>query len=413
MKLTQVEKTDAIIDYLKKNELINLNIIGKIENNEALPIYTDDAESPSGVLVKSGYMHFLYTESDEFINTVIQELMQEGFYGFAGLDKPLAEKIKASQIVHWSNPCSIYAYTKDSVDLVEGDYDLRPIALEDAKIVDEFYEYRNDHSLLDIQKDIEMRPSSAVYINDEPVCWVLVHEDNSMGIMYTMEEHRRKGLAEVVSRDLTRRMLEIKQTPYLQIVDGNVKSHGLAQKCGFEKVGDCEWFGIITGNPKEIRDDGLNMLKVFESAYNRPLFESEVDQAEVNYFMMHWKTDDQNGEYTVRVLNSEKDKESFATWANLLSKGSRVKVAGAKMEAWLIEHSGQAVGAALMMKHGEEDHYMFDFSVDHDEHAIKSMEALIAEAKKAQSYYVCSLLPGSRAGELEKYGFKTCGSINV
>lgn len=413
MKLTQVQKSDAIINYLKQNELINLNIIGKIENNTELPIFTDDSESPSGVLVKSGYMHFLYTESDDFINAVIDQHMKEGFFGFAGIDKSLSEKIKRTQTVHWCNPCSIYAYTSDTAEPVPGDYDLRPIALEDAKIVDAFYEYRNDNSLSDIQKDIKLRPSSAVYVDDEPVCWVLVHEDNSMGIMYTKEEHRRKGLAEVVSRDLTRRILENNQTPYLQIVDGNVKSHGLAQKCGFEKVGDCEWFGIITGNPKEIRDDGEKMLKLFESAYKRPLFSPEVGQTEVNYFMMFWKKDTPDQGYKVRVLNPDKDSESLEKWANILRSRSGVSKPSADMEAWVIEHSGDIVGAALMKKNGEEDHFMFDFAVVHDDHADLSMNALVEEVQKAKSYFICTLVPASEIGSYERFNFRSCGMLDI
>ncbi len=67
MKLIQVEKSDTLIDYLKQDEIINLNIIGKIENGSEYPIFTDDPNNPSGVLVKSGYMHFLYTESEALL----------------------------------------------------------------------------------------------------------------------------------------------------------------------------------------------------------------------------------------------------------------------------------------------------------------------------------------------------------
>ncbi len=42
MKLIQVQKSDEILEYLKLNNIINLNIIGKIENNSELPIYTDN-----------------------------------------------------------------------------------------------------------------------------------------------------------------------------------------------------------------------------------------------------------------------------------------------------------------------------------------------------------------------------------
>lgn len=46
-----------------------------------------------------------------------------------------------------------------------------------------------------IKKDIQNRPSSAIYNDNEIASWVLVHNDNSMGIMYTKDEYRNKGYA--------------------------------------------------------------------------------------------------------------------------------------------------------------------------------------------------------------------------
>ena len=82
--------------------------------------------------------------------------------------------------------------------------------------------------------------------------WLLVHEDDSLGIMYTLEEHRRKGYAEVVTRDLVRKQLAAGRTPFLQIRDDNGMSPGLALKCGFVKEGNCDWFGLMTGMPREV-----------------------------------------------------------------------------------------------------------------------------------------------------------------
>lgn len=93
MKLIQVQKkSDEILEYLKLNNIINLNIIGKIENNSELPIYTDNPKKPNGVLVISGYMHYLYTESDAFIDAVLNQHMKRLFFRIFGLDIKIAEK---------------------------------------------------------------------------------------------------------------------------------------------------------------------------------------------------------------------------------------------------------------------------------------------------------------------------------
>lgn len=407
MKLMQVEKSDVILNYLMENHIINLNILGKIENNSDLPIYTDDLVNPSGVLVKSGYMHYLYTQSDEFIDAVLDQHMKVGFYGFSGLDIRIAEKIKAKNILHWSNRCSIYSYNKPSVELVEGEYDLRPIAFEDAKTVDEFYEYRNDNSLIAIQNDIKYRPSSAVYVDGEPVCWVLVHEDNSMGIMYTKEAHRRKGLAEVVSRDLTKRILDKGHIPYLQIVDGNVKSHGLAQKCGYEKYGDCEWFGVITGHPKEIAESAHEVLKAFEAAYGRQRFESSKE-LEIEYFIMQRLEEVEEG-YTVRTLSESDD---FEKWSGLMKVCCGVARPSTTMSAWQIELNGDFVGAALMEEANDVESYMMhalEISADADMKGV--IHSIMNKVKEDNRYFVCTVVEKDKCDEYERASFISNGPI--
>ena len=67
-----------------------------------------------------------------------------------------------------------------------------------------------------------------------------------MGIMYTIEKARRKGYAEEVSLVLMDKMLRLGKTPFIQIVETNQMSPGLAKKCGFVKAGKCSWMGIET-----------------------------------------------------------------------------------------------------------------------------------------------------------------------
>ena len=410
MKLVKTEKTQEILDYLKENEIVNLNIIGKIENNPDLPIFTDNAQNPSGVFVKSGYIHFVYTESEDFIKAIHSQHMADGFFGFAGLEANLAQRMKKGKNVMWSNPCSIYAYTKDHVEPAKGSYDLRPIAYEDAEIVDKYYEYRDDHSIHDIRKDIKNRPSSAVYVNDEPVCWVLVHEDNSMGIMYTKEEHRRKGLAEVVSRDLTRRILENGQIPYLQIVDGNEKSHGLAKKCGFEKVGACEWFGIIAGQPKEFIEMGEIALKSFKKTYKQDRF-SQGQTLSVEYFSLNWLKEAEADGMVARKLS---DKDDFSQWAKLI-KQAPVKEAKDRMDAWVVEYEGRLVGAALMETpvEDEEDYTIHALKIEKNEDVQKVGQTLLKAFKDMGKYFIFSVVDQEASNGLKKIGFKTGNHITL
>lgn len=243
--------TDRVRKFLEKDLLINLNMVGIMENVPEALIYVDSLENPQGVFICNGYMHYIYTNNDEFIDEVVGTFLKDGFFGFSGVEVSIAEKIKSRFKVNWENPCTLYYLPEERLDLGLIKNPIQPIDIKDAAIVDKYYQYRNEWSIERIKRDIKERPSSAVYVGGDLACWVLVHEDNSMGIMYTREEYRRKGYAVDVTIDLASSIIKKGKIPFLQIVEGNNMSPGLANKCGFVECGHVTWFGIIAGTPKE------------------------------------------------------------------------------------------------------------------------------------------------------------------
>ena len=202
------------------------------------------------------------------------------------------------------------------------------IRLEDAETVDKFYQYRNPWSLETIKRDITNRPSSAVYINGEIACWVLIHDDNSMGIMYTKEEYRRRGYAVDVTIDLAKQIIEAGKIPFIQIVQGNGMSPGLAKKCGFVEAGKADWFGIIAGNPKELAESNNNSRQQFLATIPRashPLIYKEKVKYSGLYNYLHnykYRPLDMKGLNFVKVENEHQMK----AWCELVSKSYRMEI---------------------------------------------------------------------------------------
>lgn len=242
-----------IYEFLNKNKVINLNLIGFLENVPDAEVYVDDEANPTGVVARKGYYSSLYTENDAFLNEVLDTLYKEdGFYGFRAVYRPIAEKIRSRFLVNWESLNALYYHPEKEVDLSRIKNPVKSIDIKDAEIINHYYTYKDEVSLDKIKDDIENRPSSAIYVDGDIASWVLIHNDNSMGIMYTKEDHRGKGYAEEVTLDLVNKILKSGHVPFLTIVDGNNMSPGLAKKCGFIHEGVyTDWFGIISGTPKE------------------------------------------------------------------------------------------------------------------------------------------------------------------
>lgn len=252
--LLKVEMSKAIRNFLETDLIYNLNILGVIDNVPTIELYVDNEEDPKGVLVRKDYFHYIYTEDDSFLDETLETFFKDGFYGFSGVKRSIAEKIRSRFNVSWESPCSLYYLPKENLELNLIKNPVSSINIEDAETVDKYYTYRHPGSLEIIKNDIRKRPSSAVYVDRELVCWVLIHDDDSMGIMYTKEGHRKKGYAVDVSIDLAEKVINRGKIPFLQIVEGNNLSPGLATKCGFIPHGNSDWFGIISGCPKELKE---------------------------------------------------------------------------------------------------------------------------------------------------------------
>ena len=252
--IVKTKPSKAIIEYLNQNKIVNLNIIGIIENEPEAEIYVDNKEVPRGVLVRYGYFNFIYTEDDEFLDELLKTQFKNNFYGFSGIYRPLAEKIRKRYLIAWESRCALYYLPKENLDLSLIRNLVSSVDIKDVELIDDLYAYKNSESLCKIKKDILNRPSSAIYSNGDIASWVLVHNDNSMGIMFTKEEHRKKNYAVDTSIDLALKITNLGKIPFLQINESNNMSPDLAVKCGFVKYEYADWFGIIEGTPKNLID---------------------------------------------------------------------------------------------------------------------------------------------------------------
>lgn len=243
--IIKTEDSKVIRDYLKKYELETLNLTGIIDNVKEAQIYTDSLQNPTGVLVRYKYFNYLHTDNINFIDDMFKEIFPPGKYGFAGTTRFISDVIKNRYTKDWENDCDFYYIPKENYDRVSLKSNVRSIDINDAKYIDDHYNHKNSHTLYEIQEAISNRPSSAIYIDNEIVSWVLVHEDGSLGIMYTLEDHRGKGFAFDVALDLSRKIINAGNIPFLQIISTNTMSPGLAKKIGFVKKFEADWFGII------------------------------------------------------------------------------------------------------------------------------------------------------------------------
>lgn len=233
--------------YYSKRPLKSANIAGYLRNFPASELFVDDEDNISFVAVRDGNRILTDMLSDSYIPLLKGLLTSGGSFTFAGVELELADKIiqRLGGRVVWRNPCYLYYYpcnTAEPATLAEGR--LAAIDIRCAELIDKHYTYRGQGSLEDIRECIQNRPSSAVYIDNMPVSWALLHRDDTMGILYTLPSFRHKGYAYVVMADLISKTLASGRLPFAHIVYGNTASVKLSEKSGLKYSHDIAWLGL-------------------------------------------------------------------------------------------------------------------------------------------------------------------------
>lgn len=237
---------EIAIEILKGKGLDAYNALMTVKNHPDAVVYGDKADKPDSLIVIDGYW---VIPVDTTLNVVLDVMRREGYdsFGLTGVQLKYFEEAKDLGCeIDWHNFCHVFAYKGDRPKLEEMDgFDVGDLNLEDAPLIDEYYTYKNEYSLMQIEEAISERPTVGIRTTDgELASWVLVHPDGTMGIMYTKERFRQLGLGRVATNALISKQMDIGLIPYVHVVHGNDASVALTKKVGMEHVMEVIWFGI-------------------------------------------------------------------------------------------------------------------------------------------------------------------------
>ena len=104
-----------------------------------------------------------------------------------------------------------------------------------AQIVYDYWPYRENTSIEHVADEIELLPSAGVFLkeNDEPVSWMMCYTPNGMSRLHTLEEHRRRGYAALVTQYLSKRVAQCGFVPFVNIVIENTASYKFFESMKF------------------------------------------------------------------------------------------------------------------------------------------------------------------------------------
>jgi hypothetical protein len=251
--LFKSENKDCISALLTEYPIENINITGRIKNGNNWNLYVRDLEKANQFIFKD-IVHIkewysVFSTFEDNLDNLQCEFDFPNSIDFCGLPMNIAGKVKESLKgygLEWEERCCLYYLPEEKYEQFTcSESALGNIKITDIDIVDEYYTYKGEGSREYLKINIENNPSSVLRNESgSPLSWAMMKEDGSMGVMYTLKEHRKKGYAVTVSKDLIKKIIDFGFQPYVHIVVENTASRKLAESLGLVYWGDVLWFGM-------------------------------------------------------------------------------------------------------------------------------------------------------------------------
>lgn len=189
------------------------------------------------------------TENTKFIDELLSEFC--GRIEFCGASTFVTDYLKNKYEFLWETNCDLYVWNgEDLPPICEG---LPAMDVKYAKQISDGTPYHAAEE--NIAECLRIHPSSAIYVENRPVCWCLMHIEGSLGMLYTVPQYRRQGYALKVMTDLTRKVIAQGNVPYAYIIYDNVASKSLALKYNLQPVCKANYFELDTAKNNVVQQN--------------------------------------------------------------------------------------------------------------------------------------------------------------
>jgi 8-oxo-dGTP diphosphatase len=240
-----VENVDKALKILKNEPIKNSSIIYTLEND--LDSVCDLKIIDNSILVRktsdSGWV-MISSSDDQELSKVLYNLSEED-KDFACVEKWIADKIISwnENRIEWKETTYRFYLPIDKT-LPDIKSHIRPLRTEDADIVNQYWEYRDDGTINYVRNMIIKNYSAGIEEDGKLVAWLTIHDDGALGFLYVLEDYRGKGYAKDLTVYICNKLRKNNKTPFLYIVTENIKSLSLAQKLGFKRDRKICWFSL-------------------------------------------------------------------------------------------------------------------------------------------------------------------------
>ncbi len=237
-----METINKAISILNEDKIQNISMLYLLEDNLYNTVEVFDDSVIMRRKNKNGSVYIYSPNEKSFRHNVLPHLKEKD-KSFSSVERWIVDILKEKNEIEYIN-YGQKLILPDDVKIDPPKTKTRPLTIEDAEKADKYWDYRSDHSLEYVKEIITNKLCEGIDDSDELVAWAVTHGDSSLGIMYVMEGHRRKGYAKDITNSMSIKVRKSGRIPFLFVVENNHKSFSLTQKMGFRSVNHIAWLRL-------------------------------------------------------------------------------------------------------------------------------------------------------------------------
>lgn len=207
------------LNYLNENPQNNVLLITRYFDSEI--IY----ESKDGVILKDGDAYYISFRNKEVAEPVLNKYseIKKGYYTVNDFVNEIYNK----------NPRVFYQYHYVKKEKVKLDnYDIRVLDVSYLDFVCKYYDLIEEY---EVKEHLENGDLIGLFENDKLTGFIGTHHEESMGMLFVLEEYRGKGYAYALEGSLINKLLDENRIIYCHVLIDNEASKSLQSKLGLIK----------------------------------------------------------------------------------------------------------------------------------------------------------------------------------
>jgi ribosomal protein S18 acetylase RimI-like enzyme len=239
--LSRVANFSPLKKKLEDDVIGNSSFIAKVFHGDGEFKVFATQNHEAGVAIHESRNHLIFFGDWTQTELPFELLPSAGF--FVSSSPPEAiERLRPHYVATGEWPCWHYLAPEG---FGPGDWDgLGPILPEEVPSISKYWTL-SEEPAREMAERVGKYDSACVRVDGAPVSWCGMHFEiegvGNLGFAHTLEGHRRKGYAALVTKALVNRLAARGRRGTVHVIKDNANSIALCQSMGFRVVGELTW----------------------------------------------------------------------------------------------------------------------------------------------------------------------------